>query len=165
MRMAFRGTATATALALAWAAAVGCSSRGQSAHHASDVAASTASTPPPAASTAPGASARITQAAFNEDSDGANTTRYCFNNFTRVLRSNIASALRIKIQANHVGAKIGASSRVFDIGDATDLDLQSIHIRDFSRDTICWSLAAAKKSRRAVSGFFARIKCSPIKKP
>ena len=72
MRMAFRGTATATALALAWAAAVGCSSRAQRAHGAADTAlaapaASTSSSTPPA----PAASAKITQAAFNEDSDGA----------------------------------------------------------------------------------------------
>ena len=72
MRMAFRGTATATALALVWAAAVGCSSRAQRAHGAADTAlaapaASTPSSTPPA----PAASAKITQAAFNEDSDGA----------------------------------------------------------------------------------------------
>src|SRR5438552_4065920 len=102
---------------------------------------------------------------IDKDSDGANTARHCFNNLARLLRSNITSALRIKIQANHVHTKLGADFRIFEISDATDLDLQSIHIRDFSRDTICWSLAAANKSRRAVSGFFARINCSPIKKP
>ena len=68
----FRATAAATALALAWAAAVGCSSKGQAAHSAAD----TALTAPPASSPsaanpAPQASAKITQAAFNEDADGA----------------------------------------------------------------------------------------------
>ncbi|HEY3203451.1 MAG TPA: type IV pilus secretin PilQ [Thermoanaerobaculia bacterium] len=74
MRMAFRGTATATALALTWAAAVGCSSRGQRAHSAAEAAVAVSaapSSPAPAASTAPGVSAKITLAAFNEDSDGA----------------------------------------------------------------------------------------------
>ena len=69
MRMAFRGTATATALALAWAAAVGCASRGQAAHTAAATPVDqSAPAPPPAASPA---SAKITQAAFNQDSDGA----------------------------------------------------------------------------------------------
>ncbi len=73
MRRTFRGTATATALALAWAAAVSCSSGGQGAH----TAAAAAATPSPApAATSPAvpntaASAKITGAAFNEDSDGA----------------------------------------------------------------------------------------------
>jgi hypothetical protein len=73
MRIAVRATATATALALAWAAAVGCSSsRGKGATGAADVAA--ASTTPAAApgnSTAPAAAAKITQAALNQDADGA----------------------------------------------------------------------------------------------
>jgi len=73
MRIAVRATATATALALAWAAAVGCSSsRGKGAPSAADVAA--ASTTPAAApgnSTAPAATTKITQAAFNQDTDGA----------------------------------------------------------------------------------------------
>ena len=69
MRMAFRGTATATALALVWAAAVGCSSRGHGAHSAADAAwrPHGAGRPAPAAPAAPAASAKITQAAFNED--------------------------------------------------------------------------------------------------
>ncbi|MFY9552322.1 MAG: AMIN domain-containing protein, partial [Thermoanaerobaculia bacterium] len=72
MRIAVRATATATALALAWAAAVGCSSssRGQGAHSAADAAAAHSTTPAPAASATP-AAATITQAAFNEDADGA----------------------------------------------------------------------------------------------
>ena len=73
MRIAVRATATATALALAWAAAVGCSSsRGKGATGAADVAA--ASTTPAAApgnSSAPAATAKITQAALNQDADGA----------------------------------------------------------------------------------------------
>ena len=73
MRMAVRGTATATALALAWAAAVGCSSAGHETHGAATAA---ASSPAPAApsTAAPKpvpASAKITGAAFNEDTDGA----------------------------------------------------------------------------------------------
>ncbi len=73
MRMAFRGTATATALALVWAAAVGCSSRGQAAHGAADALPATSSgpAPSPAAATAPAGAARITGTAFNEDADGA----------------------------------------------------------------------------------------------
>ena len=71
MRMAFRGTATATALALAWTAAVGCSSRGQGAHNAADTAPAQAASAPSPATPLPAASAKITQAAFNEDSDGA----------------------------------------------------------------------------------------------
>src|SRR5260370_25304936 len=81
-------------------------------------------------------SANLAGSWIDKDSDGANTAQHCFNNFARLLRSNITSALRIKIQANHVGAKLGATSRVFDIGDATDLDLQSIHICDLAEDTI-----------------------------
>jgi type IV pilus assembly protein PilQ len=73
MRIAVRATATATALALAWAAAVGCSSsRGKGAPSAADVAA--ASTTPASASsssTAPAPTAKITQAALNQDADGA----------------------------------------------------------------------------------------------
>ena len=69
MRMAFRGTATATALALAWAAAVGCASRGQAAQTAAATPVDlSAPAPPPAA---PPASAKIMQAAFNQDTDGA----------------------------------------------------------------------------------------------
>ena len=73
MRMAFRATATATALALSWAAAVGCSSGGAKTHSAVDTgaAASKAADPAPKASTSPAASALITQAAVNQDSDGA----------------------------------------------------------------------------------------------
>lgn len=72
MRMAFRATATATALALAWGAAVGCSSRAHTAHSAADTAlAAPADSTPSAATPAPPASAKITQAAFNEDADGA----------------------------------------------------------------------------------------------
>ncbi len=73
MRMAFRATATATALALSWAAAVGCSSGGGKTQSAADTAAavSTAPEPAPAVSTFPAATATITQAAVNEDSDGA----------------------------------------------------------------------------------------------
>jgi type IV pilus secretin PilQ/predicted competence protein len=72
MRMAFRATATATALALSWAAAVGCSSGGAKTH-AADTAttASANSEKAPAGSTSPAASVKITQAAVNEDSDGA----------------------------------------------------------------------------------------------
>ncbi len=73
MRMAFRATATATALALYWTAAVGCSSGGGKTGSAADTAAavSTAPEPAPAVSTSPAATATITQAAINEDSDGA----------------------------------------------------------------------------------------------
>jgi type IV pilus assembly protein PilQ len=70
MRKAFRGTATATALALAWAAAAGCSSGKQGTHGAADTVAATAPAPAPATAPAP-VSATITQAAINEDSDGA----------------------------------------------------------------------------------------------
>jgi type IV pilus assembly protein PilQ len=68
MRKAFRGTATATALALAWAAAAGCSSGRQGTHDAADTVAAT--TPAPAPAAAP-VSVKITQAAINEDADGA----------------------------------------------------------------------------------------------
>ncbi len=73
MRMAFRATATATALALSWAAAVGCSSGGHKTQTAADTAAtvSTAQDPAPTLGTSPAASATITQAAVNEDADGA----------------------------------------------------------------------------------------------
>ncbi len=71
--MAFRATATATALALAWAAAVGCSSRGQATKSAASAA--PAATPATATAAAPTAatpaSSKITEAAFNEDADGA----------------------------------------------------------------------------------------------
>ncbi len=72
MRMAIRGTATATALALVWAAAVGCSSRGQKAQSAADAApvVAPAPAPSPAAANAP-ATAKITGTAFAEDADGA----------------------------------------------------------------------------------------------
>jgi type IV pilus assembly protein PilQ len=76
MRIVSRGSATAAALAFALAltsaAGVGCSSRAHGAKSAADVAESTpsSSTAAPAAAPAP-ASAKITQAAFNEDSDGA----------------------------------------------------------------------------------------------
>ncbi len=71
MRMAFRGTATATALALAWAAAVGCSSRGHGTRDAADASAVSAAPAAAAANPAQAASAKITQAALNEDTDGA----------------------------------------------------------------------------------------------
>ena len=73
MRMAFRATATATALALSWAAAVGCSSGGAKTHAAADTAtaAPANSEKAPAGTTSPAASVKITQAAVNEDSDGA----------------------------------------------------------------------------------------------
>ena len=73
MRMAFRATATATALALSWAAAVGCSSGGHKTQSPADAptAVSAAAQPAPAASASPAASVKITQAALNEDVDGA----------------------------------------------------------------------------------------------
>jgi type IV pilus secretin PilQ/predicted competence protein len=74
MRMAFRATATATALALSWAAAVGCSSGGGAKTHAAADTATAAPANPekaPAGPTSPAASVKITQAAVNEDSDGA----------------------------------------------------------------------------------------------
>jgi type IV pilus assembly protein PilQ len=73
MRMAFRATATATALALSWTAAVGCSSGGTKTQSAAEKAptVSAAPEPAPAVSASPAASATITQAAVNEDSDGA----------------------------------------------------------------------------------------------
>ncbi len=72
MRMAFRGTATATALALVWAAAVGCSSRGQAAHSAAEApATSPAPAPSQVAAATPAAATKITGTAFNEDADGA----------------------------------------------------------------------------------------------
>jgi len=72
MRIALRGSATAAALALAWVAGVGCSSTGHSAKNAAEKAAPAhaSSSPAPASPAAP-ASARIIQAAFNEDADGA----------------------------------------------------------------------------------------------
>ena len=74
MQRIFRGTATATALALAWAAAAGCSSGGQGAHSAAasaPTASPAPSVPPATASSAAGTSAKITGAAFAEDTDGA----------------------------------------------------------------------------------------------
>ncbi|HEY1250503.1 MAG TPA: type IV pilus secretin PilQ [Thermoanaerobaculia bacterium] len=72
MRRTFRATATALALALVWGAAVGCSSRAHTAHDAADTAlAAPADSSPSTATPAPPASAKITQAAFNEDADGA----------------------------------------------------------------------------------------------
>jgi type IV pilus assembly protein PilQ len=70
--MAIRGTATATALALVWAAAVGCSSRGQKAQSAAEAApvVTPAPAPAPAAANAP-ATAKITGTAYAEDADGA----------------------------------------------------------------------------------------------
>ncbi len=72
MRMAIRGTATATALALVWAAAVGCSSRGQKAQSAAEAApvVTPAPAPAPVAANAP-ATAKITGTAYAEDADGA----------------------------------------------------------------------------------------------
>ncbi len=71
MRMAFRATATVTALALAWAASVGCSSAAGKTQTAADTtAAAPDAAPAPSTSSAP-ANATITQAAVNEDSDGA----------------------------------------------------------------------------------------------
>jgi type IV pilus assembly protein PilQ len=72
MRRIFTATATALALALVWGAATGCSSHAKATHNAADTAlAAPADSAPAAATTAPPASAKITQAAFNEDSDGA----------------------------------------------------------------------------------------------
>jgi type IV pilus assembly protein PilQ len=74
MQRIFRGTATATALALAWAAAAGCSSGGQGAHSAAastPTASPAPSAPPATASSTAGTSAKITGAAFAEDTDGA----------------------------------------------------------------------------------------------
>src|SRR5262245_33915886 len=72
MRMAFRATATLTALALSWAAAVACASGGAKTQSAADAApALSAKTQPAPAASSPAASATITQAAVNEDSDGA----------------------------------------------------------------------------------------------
>ncbi len=72
MRIAFRATATATALALSWAAAVGCSSGGHKTQSPADkTAAASAETRPAAANAVTPASAKITQAALNEDADGA----------------------------------------------------------------------------------------------
>ena len=69
--MAFRATATATALALSWAAAVGCSSGGAKTHTAADPATAVSTTPDKAPASSPAASTTITQAAVNQDSDGA----------------------------------------------------------------------------------------------
>ncbi len=72
MRRILRVTATALALALAWGTATGCSSRSHATHNAADTAlAAPADSSPSAATPAPPSSAKITQAAFNEDSDGA----------------------------------------------------------------------------------------------
>ncbi len=73
MRIAFRATATATALALSWAAAVGCSSGGQKTRSSADAAPATTASQPAAPTTASSsaATAKITQAALNEDADGA----------------------------------------------------------------------------------------------
>ena len=73
MRIAFRATATATALALSWAAAVGCSSGGQKTQSPADATAAVSTAPEAAAAApaSPAASTKITQAALNEDIDGA----------------------------------------------------------------------------------------------
>src|SRR5262245_32746929 len=72
MRMAFRATATLTALALSWAAAVACASGGAKTQSAADAApALSAKTQPAPAASSPAASTTITQAAVNQDSDGA----------------------------------------------------------------------------------------------
>ncbi|HEY2797107.1 MAG TPA: type IV pilus secretin PilQ [Thermoanaerobaculia bacterium] len=72
MRRIFTATATALALALSWGAATGCASHAKATHNAADTAlAAPADSAPAAATPAPPASAKITQAAFNEDSDGA----------------------------------------------------------------------------------------------
>ena len=69
MRMVVRGTAMAIA-AVAWVAAAGCAARRGSADHAADTSAPTAAASSGSATT-PAATARITDAAFNEDADGA----------------------------------------------------------------------------------------------
>lgn len=68
MRMAVRGTAMAIA-AVAWVAAAGCAARRGSADHAADNSAPAAAAS--GSATTPAAIARITDAAFNEDADGA----------------------------------------------------------------------------------------------
>jgi len=49
--------------------------------------------------------------------------RQRLDDLPRNFRFNVARALRIKIEANHVGAKFGARSRVVHIRNAADFDL------------------------------------------
>src|SRR4030095_16745794 len=103
----------------------------------------------------------------DENSDRTNSGRYRFDNPPDGYRLKVAWTLRVKVKANHVGAEFGARPCVFNVGDATNLDLQWSHrwpIRAAASKH--WrSSAPATKSRTAISGSGAHINASPTRKP
>jgi len=71
MRMAFRATATAIAMAAALAGSFGCSATKRGARVSAEPAASSPAAPSSSPAVASGAAGQVTEAVFNQDSDGA----------------------------------------------------------------------------------------------
>jgi hypothetical protein len=61
--------------------------------------------------------------AINENTDCMSMARQNLDDLPSNFRFNVARALRIKVEANHVRAKFGAHSRVVRIRNAADFDL------------------------------------------
>jgi hypothetical protein len=62
-------------------------------------------------------------AGVHENSDRANFGRHRFDNSPGNLGPNIAWTLRVKVEPNHAGTHFSGCSSVFDVRDATNLDL------------------------------------------
>jgi hypothetical protein len=67
---------------------------------------------------------------INENTDCISMARQRLDDVPRNFRFNVAGALRIKVEANHVRAKFGARSRVVHVRNAADFNLcRSRHLK------------------------------------
>src|SRR4029450_9899006 len=64
---------------------------------------------------------------IDKDADNPNATRRALNDLPGHFGVDVARALRIKIQTNHVSAQLCANTRLWYVGDAADFDLHPIH--------------------------------------
>jgi hypothetical protein len=62
-------------------------------------------------------------AGVHEDPDRTNSRRYRFDNSPGNLGFDITWTFRVKVEPNHTGAEFSARFGVFNIRDATNLDL------------------------------------------
>src|SRR4029077_6148799 len=71
----------------------------------------------------------FTGVAINENTDRESISWQHLNKLPRNFRLNVARALRIKVEANHVRAEFGAHSRVVHIRNAAKFNLYRSHFR------------------------------------
>src|SRR5919201_139892 len=108
--------------------------------------------------------ANLVEFRLNKHADRASVVSDRRDNFATDFRRDIARALAIKIQPDHISTELSARAGIVHVCNPADFYLHLLHDFAIRRSGYSRSVVGAINSRRAASGSGARINISPIKK-